>query len=591
MNPEEHSIKNNSPGFRDIILDEQIFKKNIKHPGLTSGAQEIHPLAAELSKRFNAFSYKHQMRYLWVSFVGGTGTGKSTLFNALCGIHLSKTGVERPKTSGPIAYAHRGAPIENSFPISSIQIDRNPAGDDAFRPVGGAPEHLQIFEHTREDRAHLILLDTPDLDSVEAENRQIAEDLCLLSDAVVFVTSQEKYADEVPSQFFRRVIDEKKPYFFLINKIHERVPVEELLITYQKQHISVSKDRIWPIFYVHSNVSQKVYEQSTFQDFSRRLMMELSPAEIDNLRKTGHSKRAEDLKGQFDRLLNLLEEENLACKKWLLQLDKVFEETCTDLIREEKERFTEKSREYLSAEIRGLFARYDVLSRPRRFIRDLFLIPFRFLGLLKEGTEKTHSEGLMKMRRKVDPAPVLRAVEKVNRSVFEKLSPVDESSPLFKKLRQTGMALNNDEVNEIIYEEQDRLATWLEERFQDISKGIPKSKRWGIYSTSIIWGILIISLEASVGGGFTVLDVVLDSALAPFVTKGAVELFAYHEIQKVAKELARHYQEVLLSALNHQRDRYESCLRSLMTSDETFEHLRGLYQQIANWKVQNRTLI
>ncbi len=119
------------------------------------------------------------------------------------------------------------------------------------------------------------------------------------------------------------------------------------------------------------------------------------------------------------------------------------------------------------------------------------------------------------MRRKIDPAPVLRAVEKVNRSVFEKLSPVDKSSPLFEKLRQTGMVLNNNEVNEIIYEEQDRLATWLEERFQDISKGIPKSKRWGIYSTSIIWGILIISLEASVGGGFTVLDVVLDSALAP----------------------------------------------------------------------------
>lgn len=567
-----------------MIVDEQTFQENMKHPGLTAGAGEIHTLAADLPKRLNALSYKQQMGCLWVSFVGGTGTGKSTLFNALCGEPLSKTGVERPKTSGPIAYAHRGAPIEKRFPINGIRIERRRAGDEGFRPEAGAPERLQILEHEREDWSQLVLVDTPDLDSVEEKNRRIADDLYLLSDAVVFVTSQEKYADEVPSQFFRRVVEEEKPYFFLINKVHDRVAVEELLGTYQRQQISVNRDRVWPVFHVNSEVSREVPLQPAFRDFSRRLALELSQDEIHNLRKTHHSKRAKELNRQVDRLLNLLEEENLACKKWLRRLDDIFDKTTQDLIREEKERFTAKSREYLGTEIRRLFARYDVLSKPRRLIQGLFLIPFRLLGFNQKSREKKQSEALLKVSRKIDQTPVLTAVERVNRSVLEKLSPTDADRPLFQKLREQGLALQREEVSAIIGEEQDRLVHWLEERFQEISKGLSKAKRWGIYSTSIVWGILILSLETVVGGGFTILDVALDSALAPFVTKGAVELFAYHEIQKLAKELAKIYQEALLSALHRQRDRYKECLQSLMTEDKTFEYLRGLKQQIADLK-------
>jgi len=79
-----------------------------------------------------------------------------------------------------------------------------------------------ILEHTRSEFSHLVLADTPDLDSVEVDNRQIAEDLFLLSDAVIFVTSQEKYADEVPYQFLLRVLQGQRPSFVLFNKAEER---------------------------------------------------------------------------------------------------------------------------------------------------------------------------------------------------------------------------------------------------------------------------------------------------------------------------------------------------------------------------------
>ncbi|MGD8512544.1 MAG: hypothetical protein PVG85_01225, partial [Deltaproteobacteria bacterium] len=175
-------------------------------------------------------------------------------------------------------------------------------------------------------------------------------------------------------------------------------------------------------------------------------------------------------------------------------------------------------------------------------------------------------------------------VGRFNRSVLEKLSPSDSGSPLFKALRQTGVVLSDGEIKERILKEQGQLDTWLEERFQKLSRGIKKHKKWGIYSTSVLWGVLIICFEIVVGGGFSILDAALDSALAPFVTKGAVELFAHHEIQKTARQLAKRYQEGLLSTVRHQRDLYEHCLQSLLTSTKTVESLKALDVDLAAWR-------
>jgi hypothetical protein len=116
----------------------------------------------------------------------------------------------------------------------------------------------------------------------------------------------------------------------------------------------------------------------------------------------------------------------------------------------------------------------------------------------------------------------------------------------------------------------------MEMTFQQLAEEIPKGKRWGIYSTSVLWGILLITLETAVGGGFTLLDAVLDSVLAPFITKGATELFAYGEIQKAARELGKRYCEGLLSALHLQKRHYIECLWAVMPTSEHVACIRAL---------------
>jgi hypothetical protein len=115
-----------------------------------------------------------------------------------------------------------------------------------------------------------------------------------------------------------------------------------------------------------------------------------------------------------------------------------------------------------------------------------------------------------------------------------------------------------------------------------MARGIPRSKEIGIYSTSILWGGLIVSLEAAVGGGITLLEVVLDSAIAPFVTRGAVELFAYHELQRLGRQLAEKYRQGVYSVIRLQRDRYADSLRSLQAPERLMAELRSLARELSS---------
>jgi hypothetical protein len=558
--------------------------ETIHYPGLTEEAREIPQLLRDSHKTIALWVYKLREPCVWVAFVGGTGTGKSTLFNAVCGKVLSEMGVERPKTSGPIAYAHRNCALENAFPVAGTTVTRIPSADSPFSPAVGLTGSLLALTHDRDDWSHFVLVDTPDLDSVEMRNREIAEDLYLLSDAVVFLTSQEKYADEVPSLFLKRIIRERKPCYVIFNKAVTAATKEEVLSTFQGENIPIPRDRIWLVPYSTSSVFQNVLDSEAFRGFSRLFFKELCGSEGSKLLQATLARQKETAEKSLVHLLDLLEREKADAIRWLNQLGTLSQSASRDLIHEQRDRFSQRSKDYIRSEIRRLFVKYDVLARPRRMLRHVLLAPLRFLGFLGAEATDTHRYALQKIREKIDLVPIQTAVEKFNRLVLEKLSPSEKTAPLFARLRQPGLALSGEEVRNLIWEEQDKLDKWLENRFDALAQGIPGHKRWGIYTTSILWGILVIAFEIAVGGGFSILDAALDSAIAPFVTKGAVEIFAYHEIRKIARQLAERYQEGLVSVLTKQEERYEQCVNSLLVTQQTLTMLKAFHSRIRDFK-------
>jgi energy-coupling factor transporter ATP-binding protein EcfA2 len=142
---------------------------------------------------------------------GSTGAGKSTLVNSLVGSVVSPAGVLRPTTRAPVL-------ATNPDDVRWFRDERIlPA---LPRRMGGAaaPGELQIVS-TRSLPSGLALLDSPDIDSVLTENRELAAQLLAAADGWLFVTTAARYADAVPWEYLRAARDRGTALSVVLNRV------------------------------------------------------------------------------------------------------------------------------------------------------------------------------------------------------------------------------------------------------------------------------------------------------------------------------------------------------------------------------------
>jgi GTP-binding protein EngB required for normal cell division len=115
-----------------------------------------------------------------VALAGATGSGKSSIFNALSGTTLATVGVRRPTTAHAMACSWGDDESAEDL-LDWLQIPRrhaletDPAMDAALDG--------------------LVLLDLPDHDSTELDHRMEVDRLVQLVDMLIWVVDPQKYAD------------------------------------------------------------------------------------------------------------------------------------------------------------------------------------------------------------------------------------------------------------------------------------------------------------------------------------------------------------------------------------------------------------
>lgn len=121
---------------------------------------------------------------LVIATFGGTGTGKSSLVNAIVGAECTKSGRERPTTTRPVLIAH---------------------SETELQPLNLPLEQFEVVRVDSSVLRDIVILDCPDPDTNEAEtsgsNLEILRRVLPRCDVLLYASTQQKYRSA-------RVLDE-----------------------------------------------------------------------------------------------------------------------------------------------------------------------------------------------------------------------------------------------------------------------------------------------------------------------------------------------------------------------------------------------
>ncbi len=544
-----------------LVKNMRFNAKLLTYSGLTATCDDLY-------RRVSVLAWKVGLSAKFppiCSFLGGTGVGKSTLFNSFTGDAFSQVSQKRPCTRKALAFVHRDYAAE----LATCPFIRSEASEAL----------LQV--HDLDELASWILIDTPDFDSVLRENEQVAQNFFLLSDLILFITSQDKYADLVTHDYRSESLQWGKETVFIINKVDSA----EALADFEK-----NVERDWgnrPVLSVERQYGLIDYipdlaERPEFAAlFHNSGGGSLRHRELRNLRRNTLKTLA--------HLSNLVQLENSRIAQVNAHIETVQRQAEEMMLRNAEKAVDPELAKVLKVKVVELLRKYDLLAGWRKILRQTAREVLKAAsgvlgaalgsGSAKNGADNGSSETVNSVKRHADLRPLETAVAYVNERVMEIVmsdASLSDMAEAAKKLPRWGPG----ELQEMYAAEFPGIERLLDEEFTRLKKGLAPGDEAKLYGASIVWTTLLVTAEIVVGGGFTLLDAVVDSVIVPFFPKWALELQSGDELRAIGRKIDNAHRAVLKTILLRQAEVYTQEFQRMAPSDDVVKTLSVLEDQI-----------
>jgi hypothetical protein len=211
-----------------------------KNPQQALAAVQLRLAAALVRNCVGPYLDKQTPTPLHIAVVGGAGTGKSTVSNMLTGAAAAEANPQAGYTRHPIAYTNSNGAVTWAGHLGFLgklqRLERpSPSNVDAdvyqvraVPPVQGVVSVLNNF----------VVWDCPDMTTWAATGYvpRLLE-VAGLADLIVYVASDERYNDEVPTQFLNLFLQAGKPVVCCLTKMRE-TDAPAFVAHFQKEVVS-----------------------------------------------------------------------------------------------------------------------------------------------------------------------------------------------------------------------------------------------------------------------------------------------------------------------------------------------------------------
>jgi energy-coupling factor transporter ATP-binding protein EcfA2 len=166
-----------------------------------------------------------------ITLVGATGAGKSTLLNALAGRPVAHEGIDRPTTRRPVIYAPHDADVHE---LVAPEIDRP---DD--RESEGGPVVVR-YDAASGPWTAQVLVDAPDMNSIDAQHRAAVTALAERSDVLVVVLHHQSVLEEASVSFVDAFAG-RRQLLFVLNRTDELTAAARAALLAQIRQLAATR--------------------------------------------------------------------------------------------------------------------------------------------------------------------------------------------------------------------------------------------------------------------------------------------------------------------------------------------------------------
>lgn len=473
-----------------------------------------------------------------LAFFGPTGAGKSKLFNSLLGATVSPSGFRRPCTRQAVYFLH-----------------------DDWRLLAPSLEG-RVETHRDGDWKDLVLVDTPDFDSVEADNRLEAERVLLESDAVLFITDSLKYADASTWEYLEALRAVRKPCRLVLNKVRHPDAVEDFARRLREHwgeaspeavavtfpDLAIDDDELVPRDHGSLCDLRRALDDWLGDGRARKVAVGVFRAELERLHQEAGA--------LLDRLrtgrAELVGIRSRLAQRYGLAAESIGGELPSPLDPALKSEVHRRVLERLE--------KIDVLRYPRRLIAA----PFEGIRRWWMGKRPPEPPAPEDGRTAAASAASFQVLEstllRLSVETREDIRGVEGwREPLGRSVYQD-LCFSHEELLELYSTRLDSFREWVAREAREVAAELTGQNKMTFVLSQVLFNAVLVGVQIHTGGVLTILELGLDSILSPLVAKAVGLAISSDKVRDFEERAHEEHRRLLQEVLVLGRTRFEQFL-------------------------------